>query len=100
MTIATNWPTSATLAGAVELNQMHLKAKQADLGFKLEKLISAVSEIQSAVSTLNTVVSALNLAAVSAADSGVTFSAFSTAPSATITLTVTTISNFRASHNG
>lgn len=93
-----NWPTSATLQGAIELNRVHLKAKQEDLGSKIEKLISAVSEMQSAVSTLNTVVSAINLACVSAADSGVSFSAFSTTPSSTITLTVATFSNFRASH--
>lgn len=102
MAIVTNWPTSAALTGAQELNAMHLKAKQEDLGFKIEKLISAVNEIQLHVSTLQVVVSGV----VSSMSTAAGASAFLLTASATgITslgdldaMTVTTHSNFRASH--
>lgn len=85
MAITYAFPTSATRAGARNLNGMHRHAKQQDLGYKLEFLISAIN-------ALNTAVSALNLAAVSAANSGATWSAFSSTP----TSTLGQLSNFTA----
>ncbi len=89
-------PTSATLAGARDLNRVHRAAGQEDIGFKLEKIISSINALFSSVSALNTAVSALNAGAVSAAGSGVTWSAFSTAPTSSIVLSITAMSNFRA----
>lgn len=73
------------LAGAQRINAMHFNAARDDLGGKVAWLISAVL-------ALNTAVSALNAGAVSAAGSGVTWSAFSTAP----TSSLAAISNFSA----
>ena len=65
---------NSNLAGAGQVNAIHFNAAKHDLGGKVAWLISAVLQLQAT--------------AVSAANSGVTFSAFSTAPSA--------ISNFSA----
>lgn len=66
--------TVATRAGARDLNRVHKRLAEDDVGGKLQFLVSQVNMLVSA--------------AISAAASGVTFSAFSTAPAA--------ISNFRA----
>jgi len=114
MAIKRNWPTSATLQGAVELNRIHLKAQQEDLGFRMERLISALSMVQSLVSAVNilqSAVSGIHLALGSAASSiagASLFSVFSAyagggtnsgtvSAQATITA-VSALSNFRASH--
>jgi hypothetical protein len=76
---------TATLAGATKLNRAHLIFAVQDLGGKLQAAISAIN-------LLNTAVSALQ-AAVSAATSGATWSAFATTP----TPTARAISNFTAS---
>lgn len=77
----------ATLIGAIGFNRTHRVAAQQDVGGKIERLISNIN-------SLATIVSALNAAVVSAANSGVSFSAFSTAP----TTTPVTMSNFNASN--
>jgi hypothetical protein len=89
--------TIASLLGAVGINRIHRVAAQQDLGGKLERLISTINAINSAISTLTTVVSAHNTAFVSAANSGISFSAFSTSPSATIAVSLGTVSNFNVS---
>lgn len=98
MSIVYNWPTSATLRGAVDLNRMHRAAGQEDLGYKLEFIISNLNEMQTSVSALNTSVSQVNIALQSAADSvcGFAFSNFSAAGFSTVVLTLSAISNFRA----
>jgi hypothetical protein len=77
---------TATLAGATKLNRAHLIFAVQDLGGKLQAAISAIN-------LLNTAVSTLQAAAVSAATSGATWSAFATTP----TPTARAISNFTAS---
>jgi len=73
MSIVVNFPTSATLVGAVEINRMHRQARENDLGFKIERLISAVNAVNSAVSSIHL---ALGSAAASLAGASL-FSAFS-----------------------
>jgi hypothetical protein len=90
--------TSATLTGAMDFNRIHRTVAQEDLGFMIEQLVSSLNQVQCSVSTLNIVVSTIMAAAISAAGSGVTWSAFSTVPSETVLLTVGTVSNFRASN--
>jgi hypothetical protein len=87
MAIVYNWPTSAALQGALELNRVHRTAAQEDLGFKVEKLISSVNQ-------LNTVVSDLISGALSANASAVTWSSLS----GYVQSTFVQASNFRASH--
>lgn len=112
MTIAYTFATSATLAGARDLNRsLGRIALQEDLGAKLERAMSALSVLQSAVSSLNTLqsaVSQIHLALGSAAASlaGASlfsaFSAFSAGASpgaVSVGATITAwsaISNFRA----
>ena len=95
MSIVVNFPTSATLAGAMEINRMHRQAKENDLGFKHEKLISAVNALGSAVSSMHI---ALGSAAASLAGASL-FSAFSgyagTANPGTVS-TFSLLSNFAA----
>ena len=69
MAITLNYRTTATLQGSRAITRMTRDAAQQDLGGKLQHLISSVNNLQ-------TTVSALTAAAVSAAASGVTFSAF------------------------
>ena len=104
-------PSSATLTGARDMNRLNRVAGQEDLGFKLERLISAMNtflSVISAVNVLQSAVSQIHLALGSAAASmagASQFSAFSayaggTSPGtvstqATIT-TVSALSNFRA----
>ena len=67
----------STLIGATRINRsLPTRAAIEDLGGKVAVLISSVN-------LLNERVSALQAAVVSAANSGVTFSAFSTAPTST-----------------
>lgn len=63
MAIVYNWPTSASLAGAVDVSRMHRAAGQEDLGFKIEKTISAVNDMQSSMKT--------NASAIALLESGV-----------------------------
>ena len=111
MTIAVNWRTSATLAGARDVNRVHLMFAREDIGQKLERTMSALSILQSAVSGLNVLQSAvsqihivLGSAAASLAGASL-FSAFSafagaTSPGAVSTQATLTawsaVSNFRA----
>ena len=91
---------TATLVGALRINYaLPAPASMEDAGGKISFLISAVNALVLSVSALNTAVSALNAAAVSAANSAVTFSAFSTTPTSSIVLGsyVGTYSNFNAS---
>lgn len=79
---------TAVLTGALQINYaLPPRASIEDLGGKVAMLISFMNAAVSAISVLNTEVAALNSAAVSAATSGATWSAFSTAPSAVINLT-------------
>ena len=89
---------TSPLAGAREVNMMHMIAAYEDLGGKIAFCISAVNALVSSVSTLNTAVSAINAALVSAANSAVTLSAFSTAPTSTLVLGsyFGTFSNFKS----
>lgn len=78
---------TATLPGALRVNySLPAPAAAEDPGGKISFLISAVNALVLSVSALNTAVSALNAAAVSAANSAVTFSAFSTTPTSSIVL--------------
>lgn len=88
---------TTNLVGALQINYaLPPRAALQDLGGKVAMLISFMNAAVSAISVLNTEVAALNSAAVSAAGSGVTWSAFSTVPSAVINLTsyTGTFSNF------
>ena len=97
MSITYNWRTSAATQGGMEVSRMHRAAAQNDLGFKVEKAISAINVLQSAVSQINI---ALGSAAVSMAGASL-FSAWSaytalTSPGATSVFAA--MSNFRASN--
>lgn len=111
MAIKFTFPTSATLVGAVNLNRMHRAAAQEDIGFKLERIISALSILQSAVSSINMLQSAVSqihvaLGSAAASMAGASlFSAFSAYVGQTSPGTVSTgahieawsaLSNFRA----
>lgn len=89
MSITFNFPTSATLAGARDLNRIHRAAGQEDLGFKVERLISAMNDMQSTVSLLNSSVSFLNSAVLESG--GVSGPLISTE-----SLSIGALSNFRA----
>lgn len=78
--------TSATLAGAMDINQIDLATGRENLGGKIELLISAIN-------VLNTNVSLIQAAVLSANASGVSFSALS---GVTFVSTLVTVSNFRA----
>jgi hypothetical protein len=80
------FPTSATLAGARDINQVDFATAQENLGGKIELLISAIN-------ILNTNVSLIQAAVTSANASGVSFSAIS---GVTFTSTLAALSNFRA----
>ena len=110
MAITFNWRTSATLAGARDFSRIHRVAAQEDTGYKLERAISSINELQTSVSLLNTAVSNIHVALLSGMNttaigvSGV-FSALSGAGSftstgttltRTVVLAVTALSNFRA----
>jgi len=110
MSIVYTFRSSATLVGARNLNRVHRAVAQEDLGFKLEKALSAINDLQSAVSTINVAVSNIHTALLSGMNttaigvSGI-FSALSGAGSFTSTgttltrtgaLSVTALSNFRA----
>lgn len=107
MAIVQTWPTSATLTGAFELNSMHFKARQEDLGSKLEKVISNINDLNSTVSTIMVAVSNLNSALAFMAACAASFaSALSAGGLSSDVASITTlsplsggaISNFRASH--
>ena len=107
MTIVYNWQTSATLQGAFDMNSLHLRAKQEDLGFKLESLISNVNDLNSTVSTVMFSVSNLNSALAFMAACAASFaSALSAGGLSSDLVSMTTlsplsggaISNFRASN--
>lgn len=89
---------TSVLAGARDINMSHLMLAYEDLGGKVAGLISFMNAAVSAISALNVAVSTLNAAAVSAAGSGVTWSALSTAPTSSILLNsyTGTATNFRA----
>lgn len=96
MALAFTFPTSATLTGAARLNRIHRAAAQEDIGFKLERMISALSILQSAISSINTLQSAvsqihvaLGSAAASLAGASL-FSAFSAYAGVTSPGTVST----------
>lgn len=95
MAIVYTEPSSATLAGARDLNRASRPAAQEDLGYKIEVLISAVNALNSAVSQIHI---ALGSAATSMAGTSL-FSAFSAYTGGTSPGTVSTfatMSNFRA----
>mgnify|MGYP001577331209 CR=1 FL=1 len=113
MAVTFTWRTSAATAGGMNISRMHRAAAQEDLGFRVERLISAMSILQSSVSMLNALgsaVCAINIALGSAATSmaGTSlFSAFSafngqttvTGVSAFANVTAwSSLSNFRASN--
>lgn len=89
---------TSPLTGAREVNYTNMVYGYEDVGGKIAFAISAINALVSAVSTLNTAVSAINVALISAAGSGVSLSAFSTAPTTTLALTSFTgvFSNFKA----
>ena len=112
MAVVFNWRTSATLAGGMTISRMNRQAAQEELGFKVERSISAINELQTTVSLLNVAVSNIHTALLSGMTttgigiSGV-FSALSGAGSftstgttltRTVALAVTAVSNFRASN--
>mgnify|MGYP001574340974 CR=1 FL=1 len=78
--------TSATLAGAVDINALGLETARENLGGKIELLISAIN-------VLTTNVSLIQAAVISANASGVSFSALS---GVTLASTFIALSNFRA----
>jgi hypothetical protein len=84
MAIVYTFRTSATLAGARNLNRAGRIFAQEDVGFKIERLISQVNLVITAVSALNAAISA-GVAASNA--SGFSFTAISA---------TTVLSNFRA----
>lgn len=111
MTIVYNFPTTADLAGAREINRLARIAAQEDLGGKLERALSALSILQSAMSAINVLQSAVSqihitLGSAAASMAGASlFSAFSAfaamaspgALSTQPTLTAwSALSNFRA----
>lgn len=65
MAIVYTFSSTAALTGAVNFNRVHRIAAQQDVGFMLEKLVSAVNDMQSAVSRLNCAVSAINQGIIS-----------------------------------
>jgi len=69
--------TASPLAGARDLNQVHLVLAYEDMGNKIATLISFMNAAVSAISTLNVEVSNIMSALTSARNSGVTFSVFS-----------------------
>lgn len=78
---------TSVLAGARDLNTGNpLVFGAEDMGGKIAQLLSFANLTTSALSFLTAAVSQLQAVAVSAAGSGLTFSAFSTAPSALIGL--------------
>ena len=87
---------TSTLKGAREFNYTHMVTAYQDVGGKIAALVSTVNAIVSSVSALNVAVSALNAAAVSAANSAATWSAFSATPTSSILLAsyAGTLSNF------
>jgi hypothetical protein len=94
MAIVYNWQTSATLYGARDLNRMHRTAGQEDLGFKIERLISAVNQNALAVSYLNVAVA--QMAACAASFASALSTANFTSAAASNTSAVGGLSNFRA----
>ena len=113
MAVTFNWRTSAATQGGMEVSRMHRAAAQNDVGFRIERMISAISILQSGLSAINVLqsaVSQIHLALGSAAASMAgaslfsAYSAFSAGASpgavsvqATIT-GWTALSNFRASN--
>lgn len=95
MAIVYNWPTSATLAGAVDVSRMHRAAGQEDLGSKVEKIISAINNLQSGMSSIN---ESLGSAAASMAGASMfsAFSAFGAVAGTTGLSAGGDLSNFRA----
>ena len=73
MTIAINFPTSATLGGGMDLSRMHRHAAENDLGAKIQFLLSAMNAANTAISAIQI---ALGSAAASMAGAS-QFSAFS-----------------------
>ena len=87
------------LAGARDVNTGNpLAFASEDLAGKVSILLSFMNASLSAISALNVAVSALNAGAISAANSALTWSAFSTTPTSSILLNSYpgTISNFRS----
>lgn len=77
---------TSVLAGARDVNAAHLIFSYQDLAGKVATLVSFMNAATSAISALNVAVSALNAGAISAANSAVTWSAFSTTPTSSIVL--------------
>ena len=78
---------TSVLGGARDLNTGNpLVFGSEDIGGKLATLLSFMNAATSAISALNVAVSALNAAAISAANSALTWSAFSTTPTSSIVL--------------
>ena len=100
MAIVYTFSSTAALTGAVNFNRVHRIAAQEDVGFKIEKLISSVNNLQSAVSFLNSAVSIIHQAIASAIAAS-QVSALSApglvsggATNSSLYLSVTAISNF------
>ena len=85
MALPQAFSSTATLAGARDVNYVHLAFGQEDVGGKLQRIISNVTAMASNLLVLQS-------AALSANVSGATFSALS---GVTFTLT-TAVSNFRS----
>lgn len=86
MAVVFNWRTSATLYGARDFSRIHRVAAANDVGFKIERLISAVNILNTSVSLVTTALSSLNASGVSVSSlSGVAFAS-----------TFATMSNFTA----
>lgn len=114
MAIKYNLRTSATLFGAWQVNTVHRSMAQDDVGFKLERIISALSVLVSVVSSVNTLQSAvcainnaLGSAAASLAGASLfsNWSGFGSVVSASVqagaTITAwSALSNFRVSWTG
>lgn len=111
MAITFNWRTSATLTGARDYSRTHRVAAQEDIGFKIERIISALSILQSGLSAVNVLQSAVSqihlvLGSAAASMAGASlfsaYSAFSAGASpgaVSVQATVTgwsALSNFRA----
>ena len=113
MAITFTWRTSAALAGGANVSRIHRVAAQEDLGFKIERIISAISILQSGLSAINVLQSAVSqihlvLGSAAASMAGASlfsaYSAFSAGASpgaVSVQATLTgwsALSNFRASN--
>ena len=108
----TNFPTSATLTGAIRVSRMSMTTRQEDLGYKVERLISVVNDMQSsftnnasAVARLNSAILQTNatvssiistISAINGVFCNISAATLSSLPIATASVVLASLSNFRA----